>query len=237
MTTYAYFVDLSICAGCEACTVACQTKNGLDPSLTFTNVSRYQTGTFPDLASTFVTRQCLHCDNPPCADVCPTGATYKLSTGPVVVDDEKCISCKYCITACPYDARVIDEESNVVKKCTLCFDRLAEGQLPACVQTCLTGARQIGDLDDPTDPIHEMIKQPNTIKIEGTSFYYRIPEGISREAIPADFKGSGVTYAWQSILQPLGQWMLGGVAGAVFFSMLANTAKSVRKGGDADGHH
>lgn len=236
MTHYAYFVDLSICAGCEACTVACQMKNELDPNLVYTKVSRFEQGTFPDLSSTFVTTQCLHCDNPPCAAVCPTGATYKTDEGPVQVEYDKCISCKYCMTVCPYDARVIDPEDNVIKKCTLCYDRLSAGQLPACVATCLTGARVVGDLDDPASPIHEAISRPGTIKIEGTSFYYRVAEGIPRTAIPADFKAPAITYAWQSLLQPLGQWLLGTTAAAVLLSLAVNTVKG-KKGGDAHGGH
>lgn len=229
MTHYAYFVDLTVCAGCESCTVACQNLNGLDPSITFTRIHRHETGTYPDLKSTFVVNQCMHCDDPPCAQVCPTGATYKTAEGPVKVDYTKCIACKYCITACPYEARTYDEEANVVRKCSLCIDRLRAGQQPACVQTCLTGARMVGDLEDSADPIHEAIARSGTVKVEGTSFYFRLPEGIDRDVVPANFKASGITFAWQSILQPVGQLMLGGVVGAVLVSAAANAVKGARK--------
>lgn len=235
MTRYAYFVDLSICAGCESCTVACQNKNGLEPELAFTKVHRFETGTFPEVSSTFVTTQCMHCENPPCADVCPTGATYKNPSGPVSVNDAQCIGCKYCITACPYGARVVDENDHVVRKCTMCLDRLEAGSLPACVQTCLTGARVVGDLDDPKSPIHAAIAQPGTFQVAGTSFYYRLPEGIERAVAPADFKGGGITFAWQSIFQPVGQLMLGGVVSAVLLSLVANTVQGMKKGGGE--HH
>lgn len=238
MTRYAYFVDLSICAGCESCTVACQNKNGLDPELVFTKVNRFETGTYPNVSSTFITTQCMHCDNPPCAEVCPTGATYKDAAGPVTVDATKCISCKYCMTACPYGARVVDEQSGVVKKCTMCFDRLQQGQQPACVQTCLTGARMVGDLDDPKSPMHQAIAQSNVVHVQGTSFYYRLPEKISRDVLPEDFQGSKVAYAWQSIFQPVGQLMVGGVFGAVLVSMAANAINHKKKGGGgAHGDH
>lgn len=237
MTRYAYYVDLSICAGCEACTVACQNLNGLSPDLCYTKVHRFETGTFPDMKSTFVTTQCLHCDNPPCADVCPTGATFKTADGPVTVNYAQCINCQYCVTACPYEARVLDTEAATVRKCSLCYDRMSAGLQPACAQTCLTGARIVGDLDDPASPIHEAVAKPGTAKIEGTSFYYRVPEGIPRDVLPADFKAAGITYAWQSIFQPVGQLMLGGVTAAVVLSLLANAANSLRKGEGNDGGH
>lgn len=239
MTRYAYFVDLSICAGCESCTVACQNKNNLEPDQVFTHVNRYETGTFPKVSSTFVTTQCMHCENPPCTEVCPTGASYKSAEGPVVVDQTKCIYCKYCMTACPYGARIADDDERLVKKCTMCFDRLTDGKLPACVQTCLTGARMVGDLDDPKSAIHEALKRPNTVQIAGTSFFYRLPEQIARNVLPADSNGSGVTFAWQSIFQPVGQVMLAGVAGALLVSIVSNAINGARKkgGGEAHGDH
>jgi Fe-S-cluster-containing dehydrogenase component len=237
MTRYAYFVDLSLCAGCESCTVACQAVNGLDWDMRFTKVERVLTGTFPDVKSSFITTQCLHCDEPPCAAVCPTGATYKTPEGPVKVEYDQCIGCQYCMTACPYGARSFDEASHLVKKCTLCYDRMAQGDRPACEQTCLTGARLVGDLDDPKDPIHAKISAPDVIHIDGTSFYYHLPEAISREVLPADFKGAGVTWAWQSILQPVGQVMMGGTLAAVLVSLAVNAAKGQRKEGAEHGDH
>lgn len=231
MARYAYFVDLSICAGCESCTVACQNKNQLEPEYEFTQVHRFETGTYPNVTSTFVTTQCMHCDQPACAEVCPTGATYKDAAGPVQVEDAKCIGCKYCVTACQYGARVVNDDRNTVQKCSMCLDRLTAGQQPACVQTCLTGARVSGDLDDPNSPIHKAIAQQGTVKVEGTSFYYRLPAGFERSVAPPDVKAAGITFAWQSIFQPVGQLMLGGVTAAVLVSLIANTVKSVKKGG------
>jgi Fe-S-cluster-containing dehydrogenase component len=235
VTQYAYFIDLSVCAGCESCTVACQNKNGLRPELAYTKVHRYETGTFPDLKSSFVVNQCLHCDEPPCAEVCPTGATYKTVEGPVLVDYEQCIGCKYCIVACPYDARVFDEEQRTARKCTECADRLVAGRKPACVETCLTGARVIGDLDDPKSPIHEALKRPGTVQMAGTGFYFRLPEGITKDAL-ADGGGTGVVRAWQSVLQPAGQLIMGGAAAALLASAAAFAVKSVKGGGTGHGH-
>lgn len=235
MTRYAYFVDLSVCAGCESCTVACQNKNGLQPDQVYTQVHRYETGTYPDLRSTFLVNQCLHCERPACAEACPTGATYKTGEGPVAVDYDQCIGCKYCMVACPYDARIFDAEQRVARKCTECADRLAAGRRPACVETCLTGARIIGDLDDPKSAIHEALGRTGTIQVAGTGFWFRLPEGISRETLPPDFK-SGVVYAWQSVLQPLGQLLMGGAAAALLASAASFAIKSVRGGGSEHGH-
>jgi Fe-S-cluster-containing dehydrogenase component len=237
MARYAFFIDLSICAGCESCTVACQNKNGLPPEIALTKIHRYQAGTFPNLKSTFVANQCLHCENPPCADVCPTGATYKSAEGPVQVNDRQCIGCKYCIAACPFGARTYDEAARVVRKCTECYDRLQAGTKPACVQTCITGARQIGDLDDPQSPIHEAIAKSGTVKVAGTNFYFRKADAIPRTALPADSRESGVTYAWQSILQPFGQLLMGGAAAAVLVSLGAFAVKGIKKEGNDHGDH
>lgn len=235
MTQYAFFIDLSLCAGCESCTVACQNKNELAPDQVYTRVHRFETGTYPELASSFVVNQCLHCDDPACAAACPTGATHKTAEGPVLVDYDQCIGCKYCIVACPYDARIYDPELRAARKCTQCADRLAAGRKPACVETCLTGARIIGDLDDPQSPIHAAINRPNTVQMAGTSFYFRLPEQVGREALPAA-RSTGVTYAWQSILQPVGQLLMGGAGLALLMSAAAFAVKSVREGGAGHDH-
>jgi len=101
-------------------------------------------------------KSCLHCEEPPCVPVCPTGASYKrLEDGIVLVDYDKCIGCKYCSWACPYGARELDQRLRVMKKCTLCVDRiydpsLAEGlRKPVCVLACPTSARIFGDVHNP----------------------------------------------------------------------------------------
>ena len=235
MSRYAFFLDLSRCAGCESCTVACQNANGLSPDLAYTEVDRYMAGDFPSLVSTFTVNQCMHCVEAPCVAVCPTGASVKQPEGPVTVDYDHCIGCKYCITACPYDARVFDRRANVVRKCSLCFDRLKAGQAPACVQTCLTGARQVGDLDDPRSPIHQAIAQAGTIHVEGTSLYIRPPKDIPRDVLPANFQSAVPIGAWQA-LHPVGQRLLTGVAGAVVLSLMANAARPLLQGKEKEPH-
>jgi len=118
--------------------------------MTRTNVIRLEWGKYPNVRAEFWHRICRHCEDAPCAHVCPTRATYVTKDGVVMVDKNKCILCGACIVACPYAARGVDVYSRAVDKCTLCYHRIRKGLLPACVETCPTGARSFGDLDDPT---------------------------------------------------------------------------------------
>ena len=158
-------VDLTRCIGCRGCQVACKSWNQL-PGIKTENSGTYQNP--PDLASAayniiqysevpsqadpvrwlFVSRRCMHCDDAGCMKICPAaGALYRTKEGAVAFDREKCIACKLCVNACPFDVPRYDAEGKVTK-CHLCFDRIAEGMLPACAKTCPTGALQFGDRDE-----------------------------------------------------------------------------------------
>jgi Fe-S-cluster-containing dehydrogenase component len=111
-------------------------------------------------------KSCLHCEDPPCVPVCPTGASYKRAEdGIVLVDYDKCIGCNYCSWACPYGARELDESQKVMKKCTLCVDRIYDTKLPererkpACVLACPTSARLFGDIRDPQSAASVAIRE------------------------------------------------------------------------------
>ncbi|BDG60517.1 4Fe-4S dicluster domain-containing protein [Caldinitratiruptor microaerophilus] len=229
MSRYAMFVDLERCVGCSACTVACQASYGLAPENRFTKVNLTTAGEYPSLKGTFVTTQCMHCEAPPCAEVCPTGATYKTAEGPVVVREEDCIGCRYCVTACPYDARTYDEERKIVRKCSFCYADLQKGREPACVRTCIGGARLFGDLDDPESAIARAIREADVIRVAGTSFYYRLPEGMERDLLPADFEAPRYLYPWQSVIQPLGQIVLAGAASAAALSLAVHGLRALRE--------
>jgi molybdopterin-containing oxidoreductase family iron-sulfur binding subunit len=105
-------IDLRKCIGCSACTVACVAENRLPPGVVYRPVSETEVGTYPNVARQFLPRPCMHCDDPPCTDVCPVAATYKRPDGVVEIDYEKCIGCRYCIPACPYGARTFDWGEN-----------------------------------------------------------------------------------------------------------------------------
>ena len=173
-------IDLDTCVGCQACVTACKGWNdqgdglsdqdpyGADPSGTFLNrVHSYQV-TVPDAPPQIVNfpRSCLHCEDAPCVTVCPTGASYKRAEdGIVLVNPDTCIGCGLCAWACPYGAREMDADQGVMKKCTLCVDRIYNETLPeadrepACVRTCPTNARHFGDFADPDSAVSKLVAE------------------------------------------------------------------------------
>ena len=126
----------------------------------------YEVGEYPGTETLHFPKSCLHCEDPPCVPVCPTGASYKRKEdGIVLVDYDKCIGCKYCSWACPYGARELDEKQQVMKKCTLCVDRIYDQSIPedrrkpACVISCPTSARLFGDVHDPESDVSVAIRE------------------------------------------------------------------------------
>lgn len=153
MARYGMLINTKKCVGCYACRLACQAKNHLEPTEAFIKFHEIETGEFPNVYNEIVPTQCQHCEDAPCAAVCPTHATYVTDSGVVLVDPEKCIGCKYCMMACPYGVRDWNKASKTVEKCTLCGHLTANGELPACVKSCSAGARFYGDLDDPNSDV------------------------------------------------------------------------------------
>ena len=116
------------------------------------------------LRSFFVPKLCNQCDNPPCVQVCPVGATFKTEDGVVLIDDQRCIGCRYCIQACPYGARYLHPEKQTADKCTFCYHRITKGLLPACVEVCPTQARIFGDVKSMASPLTRF-KRMNKIHV------------------------------------------------------------------------
>lgn len=156
---WAMFVDTRRCIACQACTIGCAVENALPEGDFRTVVATYAVRT-PEgqTGLSVLPRLCNHCDEPPCIPVCPVGATYKRADGVVLVDGERCVGCAYCVQACPYDARFINHKTGKADKCTFCSHRIEAGLLPACVETCVGGARVFGDLNDPASEIATRLK-------------------------------------------------------------------------------
>lgn len=167
MARYGMLINTKKCIGCYACRVACQRQNDLLPTQDFIRYEEHETGTYPNVAIETVPLQCMHCEDAPCAAVCPTGAAYIGADGIVGVDEGRCIGCKYCMAACPYGARIQIKKTGVIEKCRFCWYEGEPGNPPRCVGTCISGARLFGDLDDPQSEICQEIARTNAQPLAG----------------------------------------------------------------------
>ncbi len=185
MTRLGIAISLDRCTGCHTCSMACKMQNNVPMGMMWNRVvvegceSEVQAqGAYPNLTRTYVPVACQHCENPACQRVCPTGATYKDGKGRVEIDYDKCIGCRMCMAACPYNARSFNWEEpkrdpdfnygdsrvpvrprGVAEKCTLCKERTDAGDVPMCVRSCPAEARVFGDLDDPNSEVSRRIKE------------------------------------------------------------------------------
>ena len=150
MKKITFVIDLDRCIGCHGCEIACKNENNIALGEYWNKVvERGPFGEYPDLEMYFLPTMCQQCQDAPCVNVCPTGASYRDADGMVLVDKEKCIGCKYCMMACPYGVRSWSPSEHVVEKCTLCGQLTSVGEEPKCVAACCASARFYGDLDDP----------------------------------------------------------------------------------------
>jgi molybdopterin-containing oxidoreductase family iron-sulfur binding subunit len=165
--------------------MACKTANHTPPGVFWARVLTGEVGSFPNAVRQALPVLCMHCDEPSCLEVCPTGATQMTDDGIVIVEKDQCMGCEYCIMACPYGARYSvkkwesyfpdglplspleefqkkawEEKSGcgVATKCDFCRDRISEGRDPACVEVCPAKARIFGDLDDPNSEVSILIR-------------------------------------------------------------------------------
>ena len=159
-TRYAMVIDARRCYGVQACTVACKAEYKVPLGENRSWVEEVEKGNYPATSRSFLPRLCNHCDEPACVPVCPTGATWKREEdGIVVIDKNICIGCKYCVQACPYDMRFVNEDTGTADKGDFCIHRVSQGLNPACVEACPSRARIFGDLNDPESEVSKLVAE------------------------------------------------------------------------------
>lgn len=186
---YAFMVDVGACIGCGSCCVADRKENHVPEGSYRTWVERYVIDIYntvyvdapnggedgythmredikePIKNAFYVPKLCNMCQEPSCVQVCPVAATFKTPDGFVLVDSTHCVACGYCVQACPYGVRFINNETHTADKCTWCYHRVSKGKLPACVNACPTGARKFGDLNDPNSEVAKIYNSKKILKV------------------------------------------------------------------------
>jgi Fe-S-cluster-containing dehydrogenase component len=174
---YGFVIDNRLCIGCHACTVACKSEHDIPIGVNRTHVKYIEKGVFPNSTREFSVHRCNHCADAPCVEICPTTALYTRADGIVDFDSDRCIGCKACMQACPYDALYIDPNTQTAAKCNYCAHRLDGGYEPACVIVCPVEAIISGDLDDQESKISQLVANEKTMtrkpeKMTDPNLYY-----------------------------------------------------------------
>ncbi|NQW02940.1 MAG: polysulfide reductase NrfD [Acidobacteria bacterium] len=159
MPNYGFVIDLKMCIGCHACTIACKAEHDIPVGVNRCWVKTVEKGRFPDAQRLFLPVLCNQCEDAPCMNICPTSALFRRRDGIVDLHPDACIGCKACMAACPYDQLFIDPNTRTAEKCNFCANRIENQLEPACVSVCPTECRIFGDLDDPTTKVAQIVQR------------------------------------------------------------------------------
>jgi len=200
---YGFLIDNRKCIGCHACSTACKSENEVPLGVNRTWVKYVETGVYPNSTRHFQVTRCNHCENPPCARICPVTAMYQRADGIVEFDPSVCIGCKACMQACPYDAIYMDPDTHTAAKCHFCAHRVDLGLEPACVVVCPEHAILAGDLEDPTSEISRTLATNNvTVRKpeQGTAPKLFYINGNEISLHPTATERTPETYLWADVI-------------------------------------
>jgi formate dehydrogenase iron-sulfur subunit len=253
--TPAILIDLTRCTGCNSCALACKETNHLSgnsaepptvfSSDTYTFVDTRQAITADgETIDRYVKRQCMHCLDPACVSACPAAAMHKSDEGPVIYRSERCLGCRYCQIACPFGVPSFEWENGltpVISKCWLCYPRLQEGQLPACVEACPTGALRFGRRDHLLAQAHaQIVSNPGRyvdhifgeFEVGGTSMLYLSDIPFEELGFPIDLPHTAPPEETEKIMNMLPA-VIGGVtvlmAGTAMYTHRNQPPKSIQE--------
>ncbi len=205
---YGFIIDNRKCIGCHACTTACKSEHDVAIGVNRTYVKQVEKGAFPDTRRIFSVMRCNHCSDAPCVEICPVEALYTREDGIVDFDNNRCIGCKSCMQACPYDALYIDPNNNTAAKCNYCAHRVDVGREPACVTVCPEHAIIAGDMENPTTEISQLLAR-QAVKVrkpeKGTNPNLFYIDGDDSSLVPelTDKSGPGL---WNSQARGVGHY-------------------------------
>lgn len=262
------FIDTSKCTGCKACTVACKEWNELPAEKTQLVTSYQSMKDFTPKTWTYVTftekyenpnmnwymrkAQCFHCAEPACLKACSSNAIHKTDSGYVVIDQEMCIGCGYCVDNCPFGVPKLDVTAKKAYKCTGCIDRVENNLSPACVQTCQPGALEFGERDallaqaknrlNEVQKSHPKARIYGEIEMGGTTYVYLLLDAPEVYGLPINPTIPLSLTLWKDVVRPVGGIAVGGAAAAVVIGVFGNLLrgaysqysqeeKEVQKGG------
>ncbi len=178
-----FLVDLHRCVGCGSCVLACRLENGLPPGISWRRVLPLNLARHPNGPTYHLSVACHHCARPACVAACPSGAYEKRSDGIVTMDEDRCVGCRYCEMACPFGAPRYDETRGVMGKCDMCSHLVGQQRQPACVAACPTGALQVYDDSEGTEPGRERVPGFDDIDGCGARTRFRPPRGARRQGL------------------------------------------------------